>query len=213
MDKPLKLFLTKSVVVLCVIHLAYFIYGYYRFAGIKNINIYTEFYRFKFYDDVSISHFFISGVFLLFFLVFLLRNHSEKKYAASGILKIGAVLLIISFLSFTFFISYSLGVNAKLRHELSEGDFNKDKTLLNILNPFLYNYTSYSSEKLFNPENILYPDPYPVIAQKDSMYYDPANKDNYYTQTAYYSIDTIKIPSSDDKKLSSKMVSGELYRT
>jgi hypothetical protein len=79
----------------------------------------------------------------------------------------------VSFFSLTFFISYSFGFNAKLRTELPEKDLNKDKTLLNVLQPFLYNYTSYSSEKLFNPENVLYPKPYPVIEQIDTLYYDP----------------------------------------
>ncbi len=102
MDRKLKLFLIKSFAVLAVIHLAYFIYGYIKFEGLNKINIYTEFYRFKFYDDVSISHVFISGLFLFFFFIFLLRNHSQKKYELSKKLGIGIVLLLISFLSLTF---------------------------------------------------------------------------------------------------------------
>lgn len=208
MDKQLKKFLIKSVVVLSVIHLGYFIYGYFKFDGINKIDIYTEFYRFKFYDDVSISHFFITCLFLFCFLVLLLRNHSKKKYSVTNTVKIGASLLIISFLSLTFFISYSFGLNAKMRQELPEKDFNKDKTLLNVLYPFLYNYTSYSSEKLFNPENILYPKPYPVIAEKDTIYYEPDNRENYSVETSYYSIDTLKVLSSDYKNISSKVISG-----
>ncbi|WP_232815999.1 hypothetical protein [Chryseobacterium capnotolerans] len=104
----------------------------------------------------------------------------------------------------TFFISYSFGFNAKLRTDLPEKDLNKDKTLLNVLQPFLYNYTSYSSESLFNPENILYPKPYPVIEQRDTVYYDPDNKEYYSTESTYYSIDTLKMLSTDHKKLSSK---------
>ncbi|AZB10025.1 DUF3329 domain-containing protein [Chryseobacterium sp. G0162] len=204
MDRKLKLFLIKSFAVLAVIHLAYFIYGYVKFEGLKGIYIYTEFYRFKFYDDVSISHVFISGLFLFFFVIFLLRNHSQKKYDLSKKLGIGIVLLLISFLSLTFFISYSFGLNAKLRTELPEKDLNKDKTLLNVLQPFLYNYTSYSSEKLFNAENILYPKPYPVIEQRDTLYYYPDNKDYYSIESTYYSIDTLTVLSTDHKKISDK---------
>lgn len=107
-------------------------------------------------------------------------------------------------MSLTFFISYSFGFNAKLRTELPEKNLNKDKTLLNVLQPFLYNYTSYSSEKLFNPENILYPKPYPVIEQIDTLYYDPNNKENYSTESTYYSIDTLRMLSADHKKLNNK---------
>ncbi|UKB83289.1 hypothetical protein LF887_20080 [Chryseobacterium sp. MEBOG06] len=114
------------------------------------------------------------------------------------------ILLLVSFSSLTFFISYSLGINAKLRTELPEKDLNKDKTLLNVLQPFLYNYTSYSSEKLFNPENILYPKPYPVIEQRDTLYYDPNNRDYYSTESSYYSIDTLTMLSNDHKKLNNK---------
>ncbi|WP_346986021.1 hypothetical protein [Chryseobacterium sp. POE27] len=133
------------------------------------------------------------------------------KYGFSNMVKIGASLLLISFLSLTFFISYSFGLNAKMRQELPEKDFNKDKTLLNVLYPFLYNYTSYSSDKLFNPENILYPKPYPVIAEKDTIYYDPNDKGNYSVETSYYSIDTLKVLSSDYKNISSKILSGMDY--
>nr|WP_315026499.1 hypothetical protein [uncultured Chryseobacterium sp.] len=204
MDRKLKLFLIKSFAVLAVIHLAYFIYGYVKFEGLQKINMYTEFYRFKFYDDVSISHFFISGIFLFFFVILLLRNHSKKRNGLSKNLGIGIMLLVISFLSLTFFISYSLGFNAKLRTELPEKDLNKDKTMLNVLNPFLYNYTSYSSEKLFNPENILYPRPYPVVEQIDTLFYDRNNKDYYSTESIYYSIDTLKMLSADHKKINNK---------
>ncbi|WP_336965167.1 hypothetical protein [Chryseobacterium contaminans] len=204
MDRKLKRFLIKSFAVLAVIHLAYFIYGYIKFEGIKKIDIYTEFYRFKFYDDVSISHVFVSGLFLFFFIIFLLRNHSKKKYKLSQKLGIGIILLLISFFSLTFFISYSFGLNAKLRTELPEKNLNKDKTLLNILQPFLYNYTSYSSENLFNPENILYPKPYPVIEQRDTLYYDPDNKEYYTTESNYYSIDTLTMLSADHKKINNK---------
>ncbi|WP_160136131.1 hypothetical protein [Chryseobacterium sp. c4a] len=204
MDRKLKLFLIKSFAVLAVIHMAYFIYGYVKFKGLKDINIYTEFYRFKFYDDVSISHVFVTGLFLFFFVIFLLRNHSKKKYKLSQKLGIGIILLLVSFFSLTFFISYSFGFNAKLRTDLPEKDLNKDKTLLNVLQPFLYNYTSYSSEKLFNPENILYPKPYPVIEQIDTVYYDPNNKEYYSTESTYYSIDTLKMLSTDHSKISKK---------
>jgi hypothetical protein len=208
MDKKLKIFLIRSAVILSVIHLAYFIYGYFKFKGIQKVDMYTEFYRFKFYDDVSISHFFITGLFLFCFLVLLLRNHSKKKYNIADKVKIGASVLLVSLLSLTFFISYSFGLNAKMRTELPEKDFNKDKTLLNVLNPFLYNYTSYSSDKLFNPENILYPEPYPVIAEKDTTFYDPGNHEYYSVQTNYYSIDTLKILSTSYKNISSKILSG-----
>lgn len=208
MDKKLKIFLIRSFIVLSVIHLAYFIYGYYKFKGIHRVNQYTEFYRFKFYDDVSISHVFITGLFLFCFFVLLLRNHSGQRYKAAGKVKIGASLLLVSFLSLTFFISYSFGMNAKMRTELPEKDFNKDKTLLNVLNPFLYNYTSYSSDKLFNPENILYPEPYPVIAERGTTFYDPGNPEYYSVETRYYSIDTLKVLSADYKNISSKILSG-----
>ncbi|WP_068944643.1 hypothetical protein [Chryseobacterium timonianum] len=204
MDRKLKLFLIKSFAVLAFIHLAYFIYGYVKFKGLGDINIYTEFYRFKFYDDVSISHVFVTGLFLFFFVIFLLRNHTKKRTGFSQKLRMGAILLLVSFFSLTFFISYSFGFNAKLRTDLPEKDLNKDKTLLNVLQPFLYNYTSYSSESLFNPENILYPKPYPVIEQRDTVYYDPDNKEYYSTESTYYSIDTLKMLSTDHKKLSSK---------
>ena len=198
MDKKLKQYLVKSFVVLLLIHLGYFLYGYFKFEGIGNIDIYTEFYRFKFYDDVSISQFFITGLFLLFFLIFLLKNHSKQNYSFVKLLKIGGLLLLISFFSFSFFISYSFGLNAKLRTELSEKKLNKDKVLLNVLRPFLYNYTSYSSEKLFNPVNILYPKPYPVIEVADSTLIG-----SYYSvEYNYYSIDTLKMLTADLDKLS-----------
>lgn len=199
MDKKLKNFFVKSVVVLLLIHLGYFLYGYFMFEGIGNVDIYTEFYRFKFYDDVSISHFFVSGLFLLFFLIFLLKNHSRQNYSFGKLLKVGAVLLLISFLSFSFFVSYSFGMNAKLKSELSEKDFDKDKTLLNVLNPFLYNYTSYSSEKLFNPLNILYPKPYPVIEVVDSTL---ISDQNYITESTFYSVDTLKMLTTNLDKVS-----------
>ncbi|OXG04263.1 hypothetical protein BC749_103336 [Flavobacterium araucananum] len=193
MDKKLKQYFIKSFVILLLIHLGYFLYGYFKFEGIGNINIYTEFYRFKFYDDVSISHFFVSGLFLFFFLIFLIRNHSKQNYAFGNLLKIGGLLLLLSFFTFSFFVSYSFGLNAKLRIELSETKFNKDKTLLNVLNPFLYNYTSYSSEKLFNPVNILYPKPYPVAEVVDST----LTGDYYSVEYNYYSIDTLKMLTAD----------------
>ncbi|STC94114.1 Uncharacterised protein [Chryseobacterium carnipullorum] len=108
-------------------------------------------------------------------------------------------MLLISFFSFTFFVSYSFGLNAKLKSELSESKFNKDKTLLNVLNPFLYNDTSYSSEKLFNPVNILYPKPYPVMEVVDSTLIS----DQYYSvESKYYSIDTLKMLTADLDKIS-----------
>jgi len=192
MTKNLKRYFVKSVIVLAIIHLAYFLYGYFTFKGVKNVNVYTEFYRFKFYDDVSISHFFVSGLFLLFFLFFLIRNHSREGYKGGNLLKIAGCLLFISFLTFSFFISYSFGMNAKLKSELSENDFNNDKKLINVLNPFLYAYTSYSSEKLFNYENILYPKPYPVIKEDDTI----VPGEFPIIETNYYSIDTIKALTS-----------------
>lgn len=201
MTKNLKKFLVRSLVILIFIHIAYFIYGIFRFGGIKNVNIYTEFYRFKFYDDVSISHFFISGLFLLIFFIILIRYHSRQQYSFRRLVKIGFVLLLISFLSFSFFISYSFGLNAKMRAELPVANFNKDKTLLNILNPFLYNYTSYSSEKLFNVTNILYPKPYPVMEVIDSTL---VSEDNYITESTYYSIDTLMVLTSDFDKIVEK---------
>lgn len=201
MSHNLKKFLLKSAIVLAVIHFAYFIYGYFKFAGIKEINIYTEFYRFKFYDDVSISHFFITGLFLLTILILLIRNHTKQKYSAKNLLTIGAALLAIVLLSLTFFISYSFGLNAKLRQELPEKKFNADKTLLNVLNPFLYPGSAYNSETLFNVTNILYPKPYPVVEVRDTVFYDLTNKDYFSLQTAYYSIDTLKMLTSDYEKL------------
>jgi len=201
MSKKLKLFFVKSFMVLLAIHLAYFLYGYFKFGGIRNINIYTEFYRFKFYDDVSISHFFVSSSFLFFFLIFLLRNHTRHHYSPTVLFKIGLTVLLVSFLSFSFFISYSFGLNAKLRTELSESDFNKDKTLLNVLNPFLYKYTSYSSEKLFNVVNILYPKPYPVVEEMDST---SISDDNYIVESRYFSIDTLKLLTADFNKIGDK---------
>lgn len=213
MDRKLKLFLIKSFAVLAVIHLAYFIYGYVKFEGLQKIYDNTEFYRFKFYDDVSISHVFVTGLFLFFFVIFLLRNHTKKRNGLSQKLGMGVILLLVSFLSLTFFISYSLGFNAKLRTYLPEKDLNKDKELLNVLQPFLYNYTSYSSEKLFSPKYILYPKPYPVVELRDTVYYEPGNNNDFTsTESRYYSIDTLRMLSSDDKKLSnrSKVVLGIL---
>lgn len=202
MDKKLKQYFVKSFVVLLLIHLGYFLYGFFMFEGIANTNSYFEFYRFKFYDDVSISHFFITGLFLLFFLVFLLRNHYDHNYSHLKAIKISFILLLISFLSLSFFVSYSFGLNAKLRSELPESDFNKDKTLLNVLNPFLYNYTSYSSEKLFNPVNILYPKPYPIIEVADSTF----NGQYYEVNREYYSIDTLRVLTTDLYKISNSIL-------
>jgi len=200
MTQNLKRYFIKSFIVLALIHLVYFLYGYFTFKGLKNINTYTEFYRFKFYDDVSISHFFVSGLFLLFFLFFLIRNHSREGYKGVNLFKIAGCLLFISFLTFSFFISYSFGMNAKLKSELSEKDFNNDKKLINVLNPFLYAYTSYSSEKLFNYENILYPKPYPVIKEDDTI----VPGEFPIIETNYYSIDTIKALTSTFDKTKSK---------
>jgi hypothetical protein len=200
MTQNLKRYFIKSFIVLVLIHLAYFLYGYFTFEGIGKIDIYTEFYRFKFYDDVSISHFFVSGLFLLFFLIFLIKNHSKENYKVGNLLKIAGCLLVVSFLTFSFFISYSFGMNAKLKTELSENDLNKDKKLLNVLNPFLYGFTSYSSEKLFNYENILYPKPYPVIKQEDTI----SGGEYPITETSYYSIDTIKTLTNTFEKTTNK---------
>lgn len=201
MHQNLKRFLVKSFFVLALLHVAYFTYGYFKFSGIQNLNIYTEFYRFKFYDDVSISHFFVTGLFLLATLILLLRNHSKEKYRGLNLLKIGAMLLLIVFLSLTFFVSYSLGMNAKLRKELPEKDFNSDKKLLNVLNPFLYPYTSYSSERLFNVKRILYPKPYPVFEVKDTVFYDANDTESFSIESNYYSIDTLKMLTSAYGKL------------
>lgn len=201
MNKTLKKYFVKSFIILVIIHLAYFLYGYFTFEGIKKIDIYSEFYRFKFFDDISISHFFISCFFLFFFLIFLLKNHARQQYSFGRILQIGVLLLLISFASLTFFISFSFGQNAKLRSELSQKNYNSDKELLNVLNPFLYNYTSYHSEKLFNYENILYPKPYPVIKEEKQVliYHDQFN-----TETTYYSIDTLKVLTETYNKAAKK---------
>ncbi len=201
MNKNLKKYFVKSFIILAILHLAYFLYGYFTFAGIKNINIYSEFYRFKFYDDVSISHFFVSGLFLFFFLIFLLKNHARQHYSFGKIVPIGFLLLLISFFTFTFFVSFSFGQNAKLRGELSQKNYNEDKTLLNVLNPFLYNSNSYHSEKLFNYENVLYPKPYPVIKEEKQVliYHDQFN-----SETTYYSIDTLKVLAETYNKVSGK---------
>ncbi|WP_205314369.1 hypothetical protein [Pedobacter jeongneungensis] len=100
-------------------------------------------------------------------------------------------------------MSYSFGLNAKLKQELSEKNFNTDKTLLNVLNPFLYPGSSYNSETLFNVTNILYPKPYPVIEVKDTVFYDLADKESFSLQSAYYSIDTLKMLTSGYEKLKS----------
>jgi len=202
-NKTLKLFFIKSIIVLGFIHLAYFIYGYFRFVGIGKIYIYTEFYRFKFYDDVSISHFFISGLFLLTVLILLLRNHARERYSGLNLIKIGAILLFIVCLSLSFFMSYNFGMNAKLKQELPAKTFNTDKRLLNVLNPFLYPGSHYNSETLFNVTNILYPKPYPVTEVRDTVYYDPATKAYYSLESAYYSIDTLKMLTSAYNKLKS----------
>ncbi|GAA3782582.1 hypothetical protein [Flavobacterium ginsengiterrae] len=201
MNKNLKQYFVKSFIILAIVHLAYFLYGYFTFEGIKNIDIYSEFYRFKFYDDVSISHFFVSGLFLLFFLIFLVKNHTRQQYSFGKLSLIGFFLLLISFFTFTFFISFSFGQNAKLRSELSQKSYNEDKTLLNTLNPFLYSSNSYHSEKLFNYENILYPKPYPVIKEEKQvlLYHDQFN-----TETTYYSIDTLKVLTETFNKVSGK---------
>ncbi|WP_354361357.1 hypothetical protein [Pedobacter sp. UYP30] len=164
-------------------------------------NLRTEFYRFQFWDDVSISHFFVTGLFLLAVLVFLIRNHSKERYNPKNLLKIGAILLLIVFLSLTFFISYSFGLNVKLREKFPQKSFNADKTLLNTLNPFLYNYSLYSSEKLFAITNILYPKPYPVIEVTDTTFYDLTNKESYILASHYYSIDTLKMLTSGYENL------------
>lgn len=192
------------------IHLGYFIYGYFQFENIRNIDIYTEFYRFKFYDDVSISHFLISSVFLILFLFFS-WSYSREKFSLLSIFKIGCILLLISFLCFSFFMSYSLGLNAKFKTELSEENFNKDKTLLNTLYPFLYNYTSYSSEKLFNVQNILYPDPYPITLDIDTTFYEIHGEKHQIEEYNYYSIDTLKIPKSKYNK--TKDLADTIYST
>ncbi|AWK06627.1 hypothetical protein HYN56_21295 [Flavobacterium crocinum] len=200
MTQNLKRYFLKSLIFLALIHLVYFLYGYFTFEGIANIDTYTEFYRFKFYDDVSISHFFVSGLFLLFFLIFLIKNHSRQSYKGGSLFQIAGCLLVISFLTFSFFISYSFGMNAKLKTELSESDLNKDKRMLNVLNPFLYWFTSYSSEKLFNYENILYPKPYPVIKQEDTI----VPGEYPIIETNYYSVDTIKALTNTFDKTTNK---------
>lgn len=200
MDRKLKQFLIKSVAFLALIHVGYFLYGFYTFKGIDQINIYTEFYRFKFYDEVSISHFFITGLFLLILLILLLKNHTKQKYSWSNLIKIGSVFLLISFLSFSFFISYSFGMYAQLRSELSQDRFNKDKSLLNVLNPFLYDSESYASDQLFDPVNILYPKPYPIIEVRDSTL---IVDDYYQVEYTYYSIDTLKVLTADFNQVSS----------
>ncbi|WP_293786723.1 hypothetical protein [uncultured Pedobacter sp.] len=202
-NKALKSFFSKSIFILGLIHLAYFIYGYFRFVGIGRIYIYTEFYRFKFYDDVSISHFFVSGLFLLTVLILLVRNHSKERYNMLNLVKIGAILLFMVFLSLSFFMSYSFGMNAKLKQELSAKNFNADKRLLNVLNPLLYPGSYYRSETLFKVTNILYPKPYPVTEVTDTVFYEPGNKAYYSVESAYYSIDTLKMLTSAYNKLKS----------
>lgn len=201
MSSNLKKFLFRSVLVLLFIHLAYFIYGYIHFNGVKNINIYTEFYRFKFYDEVSISHFFVTGLYLLVVLILLIRNHSKVRYSAKTLLSLGSILLFIVCLSLSFFISYSFGMNARLKTELPEKTFNADKSLLNVLNPFLYPQGAYNSEKLFKITNILYPKPYPVMEQQDTLYYDQNNPESLNLHTVYYGIDTLKLLTSNYEKL------------
>ncbi|MEH3112391.1 hypothetical protein [Pedobacter terrae] len=100
-------------------------------------------------------------------------------------------------------MSYSFGMNAKLKQELSVKNFNADKRLLNVLNPFLYPISHYNSETLFNVTNILYPKPYPVMEVIDTVFYDPTNKEYYNLQSAYYSIDTLKMLTKAYDKLKS----------
>ncbi|WP_316799603.1 hypothetical protein [Pedobacter frigidisoli] len=212
MSSKLKKFLLLSNVVLILIHIAYFAYGFIHFPGVKNINIYTEFYRFKFYDEVSISHFFIAGLFLLITLILLIRNHSRVHYSVKQLLLIGGVLLLTVANSLTFFMSYSFGMNASLKNELPEKKLNADKTLLNVLNSFLYPVGAYNSESMFKVTNILYPDPYPIIEEQDTPFYDPANKESFTVQTVYYSIDTLKLAekSFDKMKKSADTISSLL---
>ena len=51
MPAQMKRFLITSFIILVIIHLSYFIYGYCTFEGLKNIDKYSEYYKFKFYDD------------------------------------------------------------------------------------------------------------------------------------------------------------------
>lgn len=201
MSSKLKRFLLLSNFVLILIHVAYFAYGFIHFPGVKNINIYTEFYRFKFYDEVSISHFFITGLFLLITLILLIRNHSRANYSAKKLLLIGGVLLLTVANSLTFFLSYSFGMNASLKKELPEKKFNADKKLLNVLNPFLYPLGAYNNESMFKVTNILYPEPYPIMEEQDTTFYDPANKESFTLQTIYYSIDTLRLAEKSFDKM------------
>ncbi|NRS87177.1 hypothetical protein HNQ02_000077 [Flavobacterium sp. 7E] len=100
-----------------------------------------------------------------------------------------------------------------MKTELSEDDFNKDKEILNVLNPFLYEDSEYiedddyaddSNTGLFNVTNILYPKPYPVIKKNEIVLnYDQ----NYISETTYYSIDTLKVLTVDFKNTTGKIAS------
>ncbi len=205
MDPRLKRIFLRSTAILLILHLGYFIYGYLTFRSIVHYDIYTEFYRFKFYDDVSISHFFVTSIFLFVLVIVLIRWRPSVSFKTWRNQLFSALwLMLIALFSVSFFISYSLGCNAKMRTELPEKTFTKDKQLINLLQPFLYYYPVYSSENIFKPEHILYPKPYPVVMERDTIFYNPQNKSDYSTEKKYYSIDTIMLKDTTLKTIDSK---------
>ncbi len=205
MEPRLKRIFIRSMAILLAIHLAYFIYGYFTFRSIGDYYIYTEFYRFKFYDDVSISHFFVTSIFLFILTIVLIRWRPTPDFRTwRNRLFSGLWLMVIALFSVSFFISYSFGCNAKMRTEVPEKTLTEDKQLINLLQPFLYYYPVYSSENIFQPEHILYPKPYPVVMERDTIFYNPQDQYNYSTETKYYSIDTILLKDTTLKSLDSK---------
>ncbi len=189
----MKNFFIKCIVILFIIHLGYYIYGYYDFKKLSDADAYFDFYKFKFYDDVSISHFFITSIFLGFFTLFLIKNYRSEIVSLKKWFLITTLIFFTISLSCCFFISFSLGQRTKIHVLLPEESFDKDKKLLNILNSFLYNHISGSTFKSFDFLNVLYPDPYPVVLQIDSIYSDSLRQNFLHDEYHYYSIDTLKM--------------------
>lgn len=175
------------------IHLGYFIYGYCDFKKLSDADLYFDFYKFKFYDDVSISHFFITSIFLSFFTLLLIKKYRKEIISLKKWILITVAIFFITTLSCTFFMSFSFGQRTKIYAFLPEKSFDKDKKLLNVLNSFIYNQNSGFNHKSFDFKNVLYPNPFPVVEQIDSIYSDSLKQNFLCDEHNYYSIDTIKM--------------------
>lgn len=199
MKLSLKKYFIILIIILLIIHIGYFTYGFNHFKSFEDADIYFTFYRFKFYDDVSISHFFVTSIFLFFSTIVLIKNYRKINYSPNqiGLLLIGIFLTVI--LSCTFFISFSLGQRTKIHTLLTEEKFNEDKTLVNTLNVFLFNNITDKVNDSFDVENVLYPEPYPVIMSLDTIEYMDGS---IYEEENYYSIDTIVLEEKTYEKLS-----------